>query len=193
MVFGTRQSKWGNKCTAVVPREQGTVLSVGKFSAQPKGDPGAPQPKGAHQSWPQENAPLSRAWGPSSIIIIIHHQHHLRDSAVTLITMRGKNQTNQTVGSTTEPMSSEEIQPLHSYLSWESQAFAVTPPCWNDSHHSCFLSCLLLSPEEAENDQALLWSPVYVKTEISKLKNWAPWVWQQIQLQPMEFSSQSWE
>lgn len=67
--------------------------------------------------------------------------------------------------------------------------------CQNDSHQLFFLFpiCCYHRSEESAHDQVLLWSPVYVKTEISKLKNWAPWVWQRIQLQPMEFSSQSWE
>lgn len=90
--------------------------------------------------------PLSSVWEPSS------NQQYLRDLYVTLITTRGKNQANQTVSSNTEPLSSEELQSLHSCLSWESQASAVTPPCWNDSHQSCFLSCLLLSPSRGGSE-----------------------------------------
>lgn len=93
-----------------------------------------------------------------------------------------------------QTISHGEVQSLWSYLTWESLVFAVKPPCQSDSHQLFFLfpSCCYQNPEESAYDQVLLWSSVYVKTEISKLKNWAPWVWQRIQLQPMEFSSQSW-
>jgi len=93
-----------------------------------------------------------------------------------------------------QTISHGEAQSLRSYSTWESLVFAVKPPCQSDSHQLFFLFpiCCYQNPEESAHDQVLLWSPVYVKTEISKLKNWAPWVWQRIQLQPMEFSSQSW-
>lgn len=62
----------------------------------------------------RRTVPLSSVWGPS------FNQQYLRDLYVTSLTMTGKNQANQTVSSNTEPMRSEEIQPLHSYLTWES-------------------------------------------------------------------------
>lgn len=134
-VFGIRQSKWSNKCP-----ERAGYYQLANLVFSPRQVQVFHGPKEPTTPVHRRTVPLSSVWGPSS------NQQYLRDLYITLITMRGKNQAYQTVSSNTEPTNSEELQSLHSYLSWESQAFAVTPPCWNDSCQWCFLSCLLLSP-----------------------------------------------